>query len=95
MTGHPSTSRAEQLANFRPGFLNFLLTGVGVDIQRGGDIGMAADALDRLEVDVCLRQGRDVAVPEDMRRRAIEVDLAADALVQPAEHHVGQGRLPS
>lgn len=73
MTEHPSTSRAEQLANFRSGFLNFLLTGVGVDIQRGGDIGMAADALDRLEVDIRLRQGRDVAVPEDMRRRAISV----------------------
>ena len=95
MTGHPSTSRAEQLANFRAGLLNFFLTGVGVDIQRCGDIGMAADALDRLEVDVRLRQGRDVAVPEDMRRCAKEVDLAADALVQPAEHHVGQGRLPS
>ncbi len=62
MTGHPSTSRAEQFANFRAGFLNFLLTGVGVDIQRGGDIGMAADALDRFEVDVRLRQGSDPAL---------------------------------
>ena len=59
MTGHPSTSCAEQFANFRPGLLNFFLKGVGVDIQRGGDIGMAADALDRLEVDVRLRQGRN------------------------------------
>ena len=48
MTGHPSTSRAEQLANFRAGFLNFLLTGVGVDVQRGGDVGVTADLLDRL-----------------------------------------------
>ena len=95
MTGHPSTSRAEQLANFRAGLLNFLLAGVGVDVQGGGNVGVAADALNRLEVDVRLRQGRDVAVPENMRRRPIKVDFAADALVQPAEHHVGQRRLPT
>ena len=73
MTGHPSTSRAEQLANFRAGFLNFLLTGVGVDVQGGGNIGVAADALNRLEVDVRLRQGRDVK-PENQNYTDILVD---------------------
>ena len=47
---------AQQLADLVSRLLNFLLTGVGVDVQRGGDVGVAADALDGLEVHVGLRQ---------------------------------------
>ena len=47
--GNPSISRAEQFANFCPSLLNFFLTGVGVDTQRGGNVGVTADALDCLE----------------------------------------------
>ena len=53
---------------------------MGVDVQRGGDVGVATDALDGLEVHVGLRQRGNVSVPENVGRRAEELDVLLDVL---------------
>ena len=52
---------------------------------------MAADALDGLEVHVGLRQRGNVSVPEDVGRRAEELDVILDVPEHPAEDHLGHG----
>ena len=81
----------EQPAHLCAGLLNQAFTSVRVDVHRRGDAGMAADLLDRLQIDVGLRQRRDVAVPEHVRRRALEIDLLRHLSEEPAEDHLRDG----
>ena len=78
----------EQPAHFLAGFPDQARAGVGVDVQRGGDVGVTADLLDRLEVDAGLHHRREVAVPEDVGRGPEHVHLFVDLPEDPTEHHL-------
>lgn len=62
-----------------------------VDVQCGGDVGMAADALNGLEIDPRFGQRGNIGMPEDVGRCTVQIDLSLDALIQPPEDHVGDG----
>ncbi len=64
-----------------------------VDIQGGRYVGMPADALDGLKVNIGLGERSDVAVAEDKRGSAVKVYLTADTVEQPAKDHVGNGSI--
>ena len=64
-------SAADEFANLCPGRLDLLLTGMRVDVQRGGDVGVAADALNGLEIDPRFGQRGDIGMPENVGRCSV------------------------
>ena len=80
----------EQPAHLLAGLPDQADAGVGVDVQRGGDVGVTADLLDRLGVYAGLNHRREVAVPEDMRRRAEHIHLFIDVAQHPPQDHLRQ-----
>lgn len=81
-----------QPAYFLTGFFDLADAGVRVDTHRGRHIEVAADLLDRLEINARLRQRRDVSAPDDVGRDSDHIDLLVKIPQQPAGHHQ-RGRL--
>ncbi len=59
------------------------------------EVAVSANGLDGLGIDAGLIEQTQVAVPEDVSRRAVQVEVPADIAKQPDVDHLGDGFLPA
>ena len=84
-----STLRFSKKTNeFLSSFVHKIAPGMGINAHCGADVRVSTDLLDRLEVHADFCQSADIAVAEDVRCRAVEVDLLIDAAQDPACYHL-------
>ena len=87
------TSRGQQLVDLFTRAGDLFTVGVDVEVICHEEIAVPADSLDCLGIDAGLIEQAQLAVPEDVSRSAMQVEIPADIAKQPDIDHLGDGLL--